>query len=272
MQPFSKSNLLCGCFAVFAIAMAPNRAMAAELWEVEALLLYNSGSPEVNDLRARSTGNTRLGGYAKALEILFQEPREEANVLRAKKVFDQLFEINGKDDVGMAAAYYLARISHKHLDEPDLESARLGYRYLFETYPGRFFGELAFLKFILVELYEREAEESIGARLESIEERGKRLTIPEMQRGFHRSMGEAYRVFELSEAKAYKHLRAAYEIEAPVPETQIELMLSVAELAEAMGDVDVAISALEDFLRTAKWDDRLETVAVRLADLKTRGQ
>ena len=56
-----------------------------------------------------------------------------------------------------------------------------------------------------------------------------------MQRGFHRSMGEAYRVFELSEAKAYKHLRAAYEIEAPVPETQIELMLSVAELAEAMG-------------------------------------
>ena len=44
------------------------------------------------------------------------------------------------------------------------------------------------------------------------------------------------------------------------------------ELAEAMGDVDVAISALEDFLRTAKWDDRLETVAVRLADLKTRGQ
>ena len=272
MQPFSKSNLLCGCCAIFAIAMEPNRTMAVEPWEVEALLLYNSGSPEVNDLRARSTGNTRLGGYARALEVLFQEPREEANALQAQRVFDQLFEVNGNDDVGMASAYYLARISHKHLDDPDLESARLGYRYLFEAYPGRFFGELAFLKLILVELYERDAEESIGARLEFLEERGKRLTIPEMQRGFHRSIGEAYRVFELSEAKAYKHLRAAYEFEAPVPETQIELMLSVAELAEAIGDVDTAISALEDFLRTAKWDDRRDTVAVRLADLKTRGQ
>ncbi|MCH2613221.1 MAG: hypothetical protein MKZ70_00805 [Opitutales bacterium] len=93
-----------------------------------------------------------------------------------------------------------------------------------------------------------------------------------MQRAFNISMGEAYRVFALSEAKAYKHLRAAYEIETLVPETQIELMLSVAELAEAMGDADVAISALEDFLRTAKWDDRREMVAVRLADLKTRNQ
>ena len=269
MQPFSKSILLSGYGAVFALTVALSEAIAAEPWEVEALLLYNSGSPEVNDLRARSTGNTRLGGYAKALEILFQEPKDEANVLRAKKLFDQLFEINGNDDVGRASAYYLARISHKHLDEPDLESARLGYRYLFETYPGKFFGELAFLKFILVEMYERDSEESIEDRLEALEERGKRLAIPEMRRGFHRSMGEAYRVFELSNSKAYEHLKAAYEIEAPVPETQVELMLSVAELAESMGDVNVAISALEDFLRTAKWDDRRESVAIRLADLKS---
>ena len=65
-------------------------------------------------------------------------------------MFDQLFEINGKDDVGMAAAYYLARISHKHLVEPDLESAGQ-LQYLFGLILAGF-GELAFLKFILVEL------------------------------------------------------------------------------------------------------------------------
>ena len=48
--------------------------------------------------------------------------------------------------------------------------------------------------------------------------------------------------------------------------------LSVAELAEAMGHIDVAISALEDFLRAAKWDDRKESVALRLADLRTRSR
>lgn len=272
MQPFSKSIVSLGGIAVTMILAGPSPAESAEPWEMEALLLYNSGSPEVNDLRARSTGNVRLGGYARALEILFQEPREEANALRAKKLLDQLFEVNEKDDVGMASAYYLARISHKHLDEPDVEAARLGYRYLFETYSGRFFGELAFLKFVLVELYERDSEESVEQRLENLEKSGERLTIPEMRRGFHRSMGEAYRVFELSDAKAYEHLKAAYELEAPVPETQIELMLSVAELAESIGDVDLAISALEDFLATAKWDERRQAVAVQLSELKTKGR
>ena len=272
MQPFSKSIVVLGGIAVTVILAGPRSVKSAEPWQVEALLLYNSGSPEVNDLRARSTGNLRLGGYARALEILFQEPTEEANVLRAKKLFDQLFEVNGKDDVGMASAYYLARISHKYLVEPDLEAARLGYRYLFEAYPERFFGELAFLKLVLVELYERDSEESVQQRLENLEKSGARLTIPEMRRGFHRSMGEAYRVFELSDAKAYEHLKAAYELDAPVPETQIELMLSVAELAEAMGDVDVAISALEDFLATAEWDERRQSVAIQLAELKTQSR
>ncbi|HCR28883.1 MAG TPA: hypothetical protein DIV79_02550 [Opitutae bacterium] len=203
---------------------------------------------------------------------MFQEPKEEANTMRAKKLLDHLFEINGNDDVGLASAYYLARINHKHLEEPDLESARLGYRYLYETYPGRFFGELAFLKFILVELYEGDSKDGLEKRLMELEQRGEKLTIPEMRRGFHRSMGEAYRVFELSDEKAYIHLKAAYDIEAPVPETQTELMLSVAELAEAMGHIDVAISAMEDFLRAAKWDDRKESVALRLAGLRTRSR
>lgn len=272
MQPFSKSILSHGLWALFAVAAGCSAAKGAEDWQLEALLLYNSGSPGVNELRARSTGNLRLGRYAQALELLFKEPKEEANTLRAKKLLDHLFEINGNDDVGLASAYYLARINHKHLDEPDLESARLGYRYLFETYPGRFFGELAFLKFILVELYEGDSKDGIEKRLMELEKRGGKLTIPEMRRGFHRSMGEAYRVFELSDTKAYEHLKAAYELKAPLPETQIELMLSVAELAEAMGEFDVAVSALEDFLATAKWDDRRQSVAIQLAELKTRSR
>jgi len=46
----------------------------------------------------------------------------------------------------------------------------------------------------------------------------------------------------------------------------------VAELAEAMGDVDVAISALEDFLATAEWDERRQSVAIQLAELKTQSR
>ncbi|HCR30804.1 MAG TPA: hypothetical protein DIV79_12385 [Opitutae bacterium] len=66
MQHFSKSILCHGLWALFAVVVGCSAAKGAEAWEVEALLLYNSGSPEVNDLRARSTGNVRLGRYAQA--------------------------------------------------------------------------------------------------------------------------------------------------------------------------------------------------------------
>lgn len=243
-------------------------ARGAEEWEKEALLLYSSGSPEINDLRARSTGNERLRRYAKALGVLFREPSREENALLAKTTFDALSEANGRDDVGLASAYYLARISHRHLDRPDLVSASAAYRKLFESYPRSFFGELAFLKYLLLELYSSEGSESPSERLAHLEAQGNRLIIPDMRRGFHRSIGEAYRYYELSETTAYEHLKAAYDIGSSVPETQIDLMLTVAELAESRGELGVAIAALQKFLTVARRDDRRNDVAERMSNLK----
>jgi len=238
-------------------------------WQEEALLLYNAGSPEINDLRARSTGNERLRAYAKALGQLHVVPREELNVRLAKETFDALYSSNPNDQVGLASAYYLARINQKHLDEPDLEAARSAYLYIFETYPGRFFGELAFLKYLLIELYETDSEVDISLRIASLEAMGERLTIPNMRRGFHRTIGDAYLGYELSREKAYSHLKAAYELDSSVPETQLELMLTVAELAESLGDTKVAIKALQDFLKSARKDERREEVALKIAALSS---
>lgn len=239
-----------------------------EEWESDALLLYNSASPEINDLRARSTGNERLRKYAMALGMLHREPAREENALLAKSVFDKLFDINANDDVGMASAYYLARILHRHLDRPDLESARAAYRYLFETYPRRFFGELAFLKYLLLEFYGTDSSESTSDRLARLEGMGDRLIIPDMRRGYHRSIGEAYLSYGLSETKAYEHLKAAYAIDTSVPETQLDLMLKVSKLAELHGDLGVAIGALQTFLKVARRDERRPEIELRLANLK----
>lgn len=240
----------------------------SEEWQEEALLLYSTASPEINDLRARSTGNERLRRYAKGLKTLFRQPSREENVLLAKTTFDALYEENPRDDVGLASAYYLARISHRFLDEPDLESAQSAYRYLFEMYPRRFFGELAFLKYLLLELYDSDSLESPEERLRRLETLGDRLVIPDTRRGYHRSIGEAYRAYELSESKVYEHLKAAYDIDTSVPETQTELMLTVAELAESRGELGVAIAALQKFLAVARRDERRTQVAERMAALK----
>ena len=240
----------------------------AEEWAEEALLLYNSASPEINDLRARSTGNERLRGYAKALGILYSEPLTQENALLAKTTFDALFDANPLDDVGLASAYYLVRITHRHLDRPNIETAREAYRVLFESYPRRFFGELSFLKYLLLELYTSESQESPSERFSRLEKLGDKLTIPDMRRGYHRSIGEAYRNHETSEIKAYEHLKAAYDIDTSVPETQMDLMLTIAEMAESRGELGVAIAALQKFLTVARNDDRRVEVAQRMATLK----
>jgi hypothetical protein len=259
--------MLKGAIVLFAIC-ASVPVHGAEEWETDALLLYNTASPDINDLRARSTGDERLRKYAMALGMLHRQPAQEENAMLAKSVFDKLFAINPNDDVGMASGYYLARILHRHLDQPDLGSARAAYQYLFETYPRRFFGELAFLKYLLLEFYGNDSSESPVNRLARLEGMGDRLIIPNMRRGYHRSIGEAYLSYDLSETKAYEHLKAAYDIATSVPETQLELILKVSELAESHGDLGVAIAALQKFLKVARRDERRPEVELRLADLK----
>jgi hypothetical protein len=256
-----------GVLVLFAIS-AVAALGGAEEWEPEALLLYNSSSPEINDLRARSTGNERLRRYAKALGMLHRQPVREEDALLAKLAFDKLLDVNPNDDVGIASAYYLARISHRHLDRPDIESAREAYHYLFENFPRRFFGELAFLKYLLLEFYGSDARESPGDRLSRLEGLGDRLVIPDMRRGYHRSIGDAYLTYDLSKTKAYEHLKLAYDIDTSVPETQLDLILKVAELAELHGDLGVAIGALNKFLKVTRRDERRSDVEVRLTELR----
>lgn len=269
MNPSSTVRFLCK-IAIFLVAfLFQSLADEGNDWEEEALLLYNSASPEINDLRGRSMGNERLKAYAKAMGILFEAPLREENALIAKTTLDALFESNPNDDVGTASAYYLARISHKYLDQPDLVAARSAYRYIFETYPGRFFGELAFLKYLLIELYENDSEKAPLSVIVELENLGSGLTIPSMKKGFHRVLGDAYLGYELSEEKAYEHLNAAYRIDSSVPETQLELMLSLADLAEVLGRKEEAIAVLQDFLKTARRDDRRGEVASRIATLSS---
>ena len=270
MCPIFSIRFATGVVAILAAAAFQGSLWGAGDWEEEALLLYNSGSPEINDLRARSTGNERLKLYARALGQLHVQPMREENALLAKETFETLFESNPNDQVGIASVYYLARINHKYLDQPDLEAVRSDYRYIFESYPSRFFGELAFLKYLLIELYNEESTQSVSNRIASLEMLGDQLTIPDMIRGYHRAVGDAYLGYELSKKKAYEHLKVAYEIRSAVPETQVELMLSVAELAEFYGEKDVAIAALQDFLNVANGDDRTGEVALRIEALNPK--
>ncbi|MGY8695939.1 MAG: hypothetical protein ACKVGW_17305, partial [Verrucomicrobiia bacterium] len=91
--------MLKGAIVLFAIC-ATVPVHGAEEWETDALLLYNTASPDINDLRARSTGDERLRKYAMALGMLHRQPAQEENAMLAKSVFDKLFAINPNDDVG----------------------------------------------------------------------------------------------------------------------------------------------------------------------------
>ena len=234
-------------------------------WEEEALLLLNTVSPNLNDLRSRSTGNERLGRYAEALAAMNRNGIIPANPKAAEKIFRELLDIRSDDAIGLASRYYMIRIEQELAPEFD---ARESYRSLFQTYPDTFFGGLSLVKYAMLETYVNSDKADALRRLIVLEQLGQDLQIPDVRRDFNRVLGEAYLNFELSGEKAYEHLKDAADIGSTIPEAQADLLIKTGELAEQLGRLNDAVDLYARFCEEMEHDSRKAEIELRLSRLK----
>ena len=240
-------------------------AFAAGDWEEEALLLLNAVSPNLNDLRSRSTGNERLARYAEALAAMNVNGIIPANPKAAEKIFRELVDIRSDDAIGLASRYYMIRIEQELVPEFD---ARDSYRRLFQTHPDSFFGGLSLVKYAMLETYIDSDKADALRRLVVLERLGQDLRIPDVRRDFSRVLGEAYLAFELSEEKAYEHLKDATDIGSTIPEAQADLLIKTGELAEQLGRLNDAVDLYARFCEEMEHDLRKTEIEQRLSRLK----
>ncbi len=242
----------------------------SEEWEQESMLLYNASSSPLMLSKARDLGNTRMSLYLKAIIAMHHPPKGELSADEARGVLQQLIEVSDSDQIGVAARFYLARAPHTNNHAEDVTRSSDAYLQLYQDAPNRFFGQMAFLKHLLYYLYEYNGSASAEERLAEMEKMGEGLSIPDLSRSFHHSMGEAYLHFELSDSKAFEHWKRAHEIGFANPSAQADLQLRLGKLAEKIGKLEFAVIVYQDFLKTAPRDDRKTEIAQRLAALTSQ--
>lgn len=220
------------------------------------LLMYSAGTAEMNLLKAEAQNNERLRDYVLALSKMHAEPRDEAKIREAEKEFQALVEADGTDEIALASTFYGALIRQDFREQPDWENARRTFRKLYDSFPKSFFGQMALLKWVVIEL-NYDLERPIFSRIAMVEGYGDRFLIKDIQRSYYKTMGNAYQNSELSDFKAFEYLKKAYEIGFTISRTQSDLILSLAKLAEKVNERRYALERYHEFIEKYPGDIRL---------------
>ncbi|MDQ8198132.1 hypothetical protein QEH56_08240 [Pelagicoccus enzymogenes] len=230
------------------------------IWEQEVMLVYSDRSTEFNRLRSIGKENKRLSLYTTALDTLHGKvPVEEGEkpYQVAQRIFRLIIADNDSDAIGLASAYYNARITQSNPYEQDIAEAKKLYWKLYERWPQRFFGQMAFVKYATLHIYDDDGSgDGVWQRIQNLEPIVSDISIPELRQNVHRIMGEAYFGFELDSQLAYEHMVEAYRLGIPVGSIRIEVLERIASLGEEIGEYERALLAYDELVRSAPRHER----------------
>ncbi|EDY80813.1 hypothetical protein VDG1235_430 [Verrucomicrobiia bacterium DG1235] len=265
-------RLLLLVFAFSAICCLSARDEERPVWEQEVMLIYSDSSTEFNRLRTLGNENQRLALYTNALDTLYGkiEVEEGEKPYRvSQRIFRMIIADNDEDAIGLASAYYLARISQSNPVEQDMAEAKKLYWTLYEKWPERFFGQMAFVKYLTLEIYDDDGSgDRVEERIQKLEKMVDGITLPELRQNVHRILGEAYVSFDLSAEPAYRHLLEAYDIGIPVLSIRIEVLQKIGQLGEELGQDERALMAYDELLLVARGHKNYVDFAERAARLR----
>lgn len=259
---------LWGLALVFCLVLLASSRAAEGEWKEGALLFYSESSLEMNRLRAQGQNDRRLLAYLDAVEMMHLKTSDTDSIESSRAIFRTLVEGGLDDDVGVAAAYYDIRITQLFQPVPDLEQAAHDFRYLYSARPNHFFGQLALLKSLLIDLAAPSDADSVLPRLARLEGQEEQLTIPDFRRSFHKAMGERYRRDTGLKRKAFAHLKAAYAIGFSVESIQADLCFDLAQIAEEIGETEYAVERYDEFVKKHADDSRAIEVRSHLKALQ----
>lgn len=231
------------------------------IWEQEVMLVYSARSTEFNRLRSLGKDNSRLSLYTNALDTMHGKvpvDDDEERYQVALRIFEILIADNDTDAIALASAYYTARIAQSNPFEQDITEAKKRYWDLYERWPERFFGQMAFVKYATLHIYDDDgSEEMAWERIQNLEPIVSDISIPELRQNVHRIMGEAYASFGLDSELAYEHLLEAYQLGIPVVSIRIEVLERIGSLGEELGKKERALLAYDELIRSAPRHEKL---------------
>jgi tetratricopeptide (TPR) repeat protein len=236
-------------------------------WQELSLQDANEAQSLFAAVAADSPGrrDVRLG---EALALLQLRSRTPGKIADAARILESLRAENPNDDVGIGAAYYLARIAQVHSFTPDRDAAVAGYRALLAAHPTHHYAQLAAPKLAMLLLYDDVPSIEWDRRVAEIEAFIPRLKAPEAIRDTRLTLAMALIRLRHDPVRAYPLFAACVNAGTLTRLTRINtVLLQAAECAQQLGHPAAAARYYTQFLGDFPQDAKSDEIRRRLAAL-----
>lgn len=230
-----------------------------------ALTLYRFSEARAGFQAAADSPEARFG---LALALINSQPKTDANLMRADALLAALAQQPGPDpELALAARFYRGRIVQVHRRQPDPAAAQRLFRALMDEAPASFWGQLAGVKWVTLEIYTAGPPTERAARLAQLEALAPFFTLPPLAKDYHNILANAYEALGLSDERAFTHLAACWRLGIARGVDQGDFLARLGTLAERLGRRDEARTYYAEFLRRFQRDERRHLIEQRLAAL-----
>jgi len=252
-------------FAFILILANLSAARAAENgWEALARFEFERAR---ESLAAEAAVGNRMAAVGEALAVLNRQPKTAGNTTEAEARLATVIRENSRDDAGLWARYFSARLEQWHRTPTQPVAAATMYRALIAENPSHAAAQHALVKLAVLLIYEPAVEPSRDAGLLVAAEFLTRATDPNVAVGLHLLLGRAMLYFRKSEPDALTHLEAALRGGIANRQTRASTLYSSAELALALGRRESALQHFRTFLTENQRDQRVNYVREQVAAL-----
>lgn len=255
------------CAGAMLIATAARAVTLADGWR--ALAGYRADDAAAIFARlaqAPDTATAREASFGGAVALLVKQPTSDAQTLAAQRRFAELAE-SGRDDVGLGARFYLARIAQHHLSTPDNAAAARAYRELIQADADSRWAQAALSRYAMLQLYALDETQPPEERVNHVEKLVPLAKTPAAQCDLHRAIADAVFQFRLPPQRALPHLLAAEKLNRMDAVARADVLVQIAELSRAAGDTARAREFYAKLLHEFPRDQRHTMVRQRLEAL-----
>lgn len=252
-----------GC-VVLACTLLGSGAAAAETEAWQALTLYRFPEAKLGFEQAAPSPQNSFG---RALTLINLQPKTDANLAEAEARLQEVIATATDPELAQAARFYLGRIAQVHRRKPDPAAAQRIFRALMDEHPNAFWGQLAGVKWVTLQIYTAGPAAERAERLARLEATASFFTLPQFAKDYHNIMANAYEALGLSDAKAFEHLAACWRIGIARGIDQGDFLARLGTLAERLGRAEEARRFYGEFLARFQRDERRYLIEQRFAAL-----
>lgn len=239
-----------------------------ENWQKAKIFLFDEAHQNFAKSAEMSQGEeARANRLGEAVTLLTIQPRTQGNIMRSQSIFEELISQNPKDATGLAARLHLARLFEFHVSPQYPQKAREIYEGLLTDGLGDPLAELAASRLALIVLYSTDSPESLNDAARKLAGYGTTLQTSIGRREFYSNLGLTLVQLRGDNKLAMEYLIAAEAEGLPMQQLDAPILITIAAIAEELGDMETAKKYYSLFTSRYKRDARRYSVLEKLENL-----